>query len=363
MNKNNYCVIMAGGVGSRFWPLSRSNKPKQFLDILGTGRTLLQMTFDRFKTICPVENIFVVTGTPYGKLIAEQLPELSENQILFEPIRRNTAPCIAYANYKIFKINPDANIVTAPSDHLILNETEFKNVILQGLDFISDKDALLTLGIKPSRPETGYGYIQFNQKQKESKNSPIFKVKTFTEKPNKDLAQVFLDSGEFFWNSGIFIWSLKSIMKAFNSYLPEIDSLFKEGYNMYNTDQEESFISKTYFECRNISIDYGIMEKADNVFVYCSNFGWADLGTWGSLYEYLPQDENKNSIRGKNTFTYNLENCIVNLPDDKLAVVQGLSNYIVVESDGILLICKKEDEQEIKQFVNDIKLKNGDQYL
>ncbi|OFX23653.1 MAG: mannose-1-phosphate guanylyltransferase [Bacteroidetes bacterium GWA2_31_9b] len=363
LNKNNYCVIMAGGVGSRFWPLSRSNKPKQFLDILGTGRSLLQMTFDRFKTICPVENIFVVTGTSYASLISEQLPELSDNQILFEPIRRNTAPCIAYANYKIFKINPNANIVTAPSDHLILKENEFKKVILHGLDFVSDKDALLTLGIKPSKPETGYGYIQFDQKEKEAKNPLIYKVKTFTEKPNKELAQVFVDSGEFYWNSGIFIWSLKSIMKAFSTYLPEIDSLFKEGYNSYNTTEEEAFISKTYFECRNISIDYGIMEKANNVFMYCSNFGWADLGTWGSLYEHLPKDKENNSIRGENTFTYNLENCIVNLPDNKLAVIQGLSNYIVVESDGILLVCKKEDEQEIKQYVNDIKMKNGDHYL
>jgi len=363
MDKNNFCVIMAGGVGSRFWPISRAHKPKQFLDILGTGRTLLQMTFDRFKQICPIENIYIVTSISYKNIIHEQLPELSETQILLEPSRRNTAPCIAYANYKILKINPNANIVTAPSDHLILREKEFNKVISQGLNFVADKNALLTLGIKPSRPETGYGYIQFDQKNSEQKNPNIFKVKTFTEKPNKELAQVFLDSGEFFWNSGIFIWSLKSIMTAFNNYLPEISSLFKDGFNYYNTPDEESFIAKAYFECSNISIDYGIMEKADNVFVYCSNFGWADLGTWGSLNEHLAHDKNNNSIRGNNVFAYDLQKCIVNLPDDKLAVIQGLENYIVVESDGILLICKKEDEQEIKQYVNDIKMKNGDIYL
>ena len=255
----------------------------------------------------------------------------SDNQILLEPSRRNTAPCIAYANYKILKINPNANIVTAPSDHLILRENEFVSVISQGLDFIANKDALLTLGIKPSRPETGYGYIQFDQKQKEKKNANIFKVKTFTEKPNKELAQVFLDSGEFFWNSGIFIWSLKSIMKSFSTNLPEVSNLFKEGFNLYNTPEEEAFIAKAYFECRNVSIDYGIMEKADNVFVYCSNFGWADLGTWGSLNEHLAHDKNKNSIRGNNVFAYDLHNCIINMPDDKLAVVQGLKDYIIVE--------------------------------
>jgi mannose-1-phosphate guanylyltransferase len=363
MDNNNYCVIMAGGVGSRFWPISRAQKPKQFLDILGTGRTLLQMTFDRFKQIIPVENIFIVTSVSYKSIILEQIPELSENQILLEPSRRNTAPCIAYANYKILKINPDANIVTAPSDHLILREKEFSKVILQGLSFVADKDALLTLGIKPSRPETGYGYIQFDQKNSEQKNSNIFKVKTFTEKPNKELAQVFLDSGEFYWNSGIFIWSLKSIMTAFNNFLPEISSLFKEGFNYYNSPDEESFISKAYFECSNISIDYGIMEKAENVFVYCSNFGWADLGTWGSLNDHLAHDKDQNSIRGNNVFSYDLKKCIVNMPDDKLAVIQGLEDFIIVESDGILLICKKDDEQEIKQYVNDIKMKKGDLYL
>jgi mannose-1-phosphate guanylyltransferase len=361
--ENNYCVIMAGGVGSRFWPLSKMNKPKQFLDILGTGRTLLQMTFDRFIKICPAENIYIVTSTNYKQIIKEQLPELSDEQILLEPARRNTAPCIAYANYKIFKKNPNANIVTTPSDHLILKENEFTKVIHEGLKFVSNKDAMLTLGIKPGKPETGYGYIQVNGNKNHIENKNIFKVKTFTEKPDKKLAKIFFDSGEFFWNAGIFIWSLKTIMNAFETHLPEIDSLFKEGIDVYNTKDEASFIKNTYNDCRNISIDYGIMEKADNVYVYGSNFGWADLGTWGSLHDNISKDENNNSIIGENIFSYNTENCIVNMPEEKLVVLQGLKNYIVVESDGVLLICKKEDEQEIKQYVNDVKLKLGDKYL
>ncbi|MCB2197133.1 MAG: mannose-1-phosphate guanylyltransferase [Bacteroidetes bacterium] len=361
--ENNYCVIMAGGVGSRFWPLSRTHKPKQFLDILGTGRSLLQMTFDRFIQVCPVENIYIVTSQIYKETIHEQLPELKEEQVLLEPARRNTAPCIAYANYKILKKNPKANIVTAPSDHLILREDEFIKVIQEGLSFVSDKDAMLTLGIKPSRPETGYGYIQVNGNKHEPENKNINKVKTFTEKPNKELAKVFYESGEFFWNAGIFIWSLKSIMKAFEAHLPEIDSLFKEGIDYYNTDKENDFIAETYSDCKNISIDYGVMEKADNVYVYCSNFGWADLGTWGSLHENISKDEQENSIIGDKVFAYDLKNCIVNMPEDKLVVLQGLENYIVVDSDGILLVCRKEDEQEIKQYVNDVKLKLGDKYM
>jgi len=354
---------MAGGVGSRFWPLSRTNKPKQFLDILGTGRTLLQMTFDRFKKVCPVENIFIVTSNIYKDTINEQLPELTDQQILLEPARRNTAPCIAYANYKILSQNPNANIVTAPSDHLILKEDEFIKVIKEGLDFVSNKDALLTLGIKPSRPETGYGYIQINGEKEIDNYKNINKVKTFTEKPDKKLAKIFFESGEFYWNAGIFLWSLKSISKAFNDYLPEVDSLFKEGLKLYNTPEEEKFIEQTYFECKNISIDYGVMEKSENVYVYCSNFGWADLGTWGSLHENISKDEKENSIIGENVFAYDIKNCIVNMPKEKLVVLQGLQDYIVVESDNILLVCKKEDEQEIKQYVNDVKLKLGDKYL
>jgi len=354
---------MAGGVGSRFWPLSKQKKPKQFLDILGTGRTLLQMTFDRFRQICPTENIYIVTSSDYNEIVKEQLPELNQSQILLEPVRRNTAPCIAYANYKILKHNPEANIVTAPSDHLILKVDEFIRVIEEGLEFVSNKNALLTLGIKPGRPETGYGYIQVNDNKPIHDNKQIFEVKIFTEKPNKELAKVFYESGEFFWNAGIFIWSLKSIKQAFETFLPEVNDLFKEGLDVYDTDNENEFIAKTYFECKNISIDFGIMEKADNVYVYCSDFGWADLGTWGSLHENLEKDKDHNSIHGDNVFAYNLNNCIVKMPKEKLVVLQGLQDYIVVESDNVLLVCKKEDEQEIKQYVNDIKLKLGDKYL
>jgi len=354
---------MAGGVGSRFWPLSKLNKPKQFLDILGTGRTLLQMTFDRFKSICPIENIYIVTSLNYKETILEQLPEVNAEQVLLEPVRRNTAPCIAYANYKILQKNPNANIVTAPSDHLIIKENIFKKVITEGLKFVENNDALLTLGIKPSRPETGYGYIQVNGNNHIEENKNIFKVKTFTEKPNKDLAKIFYESGEFFWNAGIFIWSLKSIRKAFEKYLPDIDLLFKEGVDIYNTEQEGSFIAETYSQCQNISIDYGVMEKAENVYVYCSDFGWADLGTWGSLHENSEKDEKNNAIIGNRIFTYDVENSIINMPNDKLVVLQGLKDYIVVESENILLVCKKEDEQEIKQYVNDIKLKLGEKYL
>ena len=346
---------MAGGIGSRFWPLSKESKPKQFIDILGIGKTLLQQTFERFKTVCPVENIYIVTNAKYKDLVLEQLQEISQNQVLLEPSRRNTAPCIAYANYKIQKINPDANIVVAPSDHLILKEKKFLKTIKEALNFVEKNNVLLTLGMKPTRPETGYGYIQIDKTG--NKTSNISKVKTFTEKPDIKLAKVFFESGDFYWNSGIFIWSLKTIMDAFETHLPEINSLFSQGIDLYNTKDEEDFISRTYSECRNISIDYGIMEKSKNVYVFCSEFGWSDLGTWGSLYEHSKKDKNFNAIKGKNVFTYDSENCIVNVPDNKLVVMQGLDNYIIVESDNTLLICKKEDEQQIRQFVNDISVK------
>ncbi len=355
---------MAGGVGSRFWPLSRSGKPKQFLDILGTGKTLLQQTFERFKNICPPENIFIVSNRDYKNIILEQLTEIKEENVLLEPMRRNTAPCIAYANYKIREKNPEANIIVAPSDHLILNEQEFIRVINQGLNFVNKNDALLTLGIKPNRPETGYGYIQINHNQKIGNiNCEPTKVKTFTEKPNLEMAKIFFESGEFFWNSGIFLWKLNSIMNAFDKHLSEVNELFKRGIGIYNTDEEQKFIDETYSESKNISIDYGIIEKAENVYVLCADFGWSDLGTWGSLYENSHKNEENNSVIGKNVLVYDTENTIVNMPDDKLAVIQGLKDYIVVESDGILLICKKEDEQKIRQFVKDVKIKKGENFV
>jgi mannose-1-phosphate guanylyltransferase len=355
---------MAGGIGSRFWPFSRTSKPKQFLDILGIGRTLLQQTYDRFSKIIPSENIYIVTNSTYLDLVKEQTPEVPENNILLEPYRRNTAPCIAYANYKIQLQNPNASIVVAPSDHLIMKEDEFLRVVDNGLNFIRDKDALLTLGITPSRPETGYGYIQIqNDKEFEKKNPSFHKVKTFTEKPDFEMAKVFVDSGEFFWNSGIFFWSLQSINKAFSENLPEINSLFVEGIETLNTPKEAAFIEGVYTKCKNISIDYGIMEKAKNVYVLCTNFGWSDLGTWGSMYEHSGKDASSNHIKGNNVLTYDTKNCIINISNDKCVVIQGLSDYILVDSNDILLICKMKDEQLIKQFVNDVKLKMGDEYL
>ena len=355
---------MAGGVGSRFWPLSRTRKPKQFLDILGTGKTLLQQTFERFARIIPKENIFIVSNEEYSDLIMKQISGIDHSQVLLEPIRRNTAPCIAYANYKIRELEPEANIVVAPSDHLIIKEPDFLNVVMKGLDFVADKDALLTLGIQPSRPETGYGYIQINgNKEAIVVNESLRKVKTFTEKPDLKMATIFLESGDFFWNSGIFFWSLKSIDSAFEKYLNEINGLFKEGIGIYNTPDEHDFIARTYPRCKNISIDYGIMEKADNVHVLCADFGWSDLGTWGSLYDMSNKDDNQNAIQGKNIFIYDSGNCIINLPNDKLAVIQGLDDFIVVDSDNILLICRKEDEQKIKNFVNDVRLEKGENFV
>jgi mannose-1-phosphate guanylyltransferase len=364
MDNNNYCVIMAGGIGSRFWPLSKIKKPKQFLDILGTGRTLLQQTFDRFSQLMPADHLFIVSNLEYKELIMDQLPEVPEMNILLEPLRRNTAPCIDYANFRIQQINPDANIVVAPSDHLIVKEEEFLKCVRDGLNFVTQNDALLTMGIVPSRPETGYGYIQSIQKMVPGYESTGFrKVKTFTEKPDLEMAKVFLESGDFYWNAGIFFWSLKNIMTAFESYLPEIHSLFKEGVSKYGTTREEGFIQTTYSNCRNISIDYGIMEKAENVYVLVSDFGWSDLGTWGSLYDQLAKDNEQNSVTGKHVFMYDSTGNIVKVQDDKLVVLQGLEDYIVVQNENIILVCKREEEQKIKQFVNEIRTELGEDML
>ncbi len=358
--ENNYCVIMAGGVGSRFWPLSRQGRPKQFLDILGTGRTLIQQTFDRFASVLPVEKFLVVTSVRYRQLVKEQLPELKDEQVLLEPLRRNTAPCIAYALHKIKLKDPKANIIIAPSDHLILKEEEFIRQIKNGLEFVSQNDALLTLGIKPSRPETGYGYIQVKDKVEFNQFDNLYKVKTFTEKPDLEMAKIFIDSGEFFWNSGIFLWSVTSILSAFETYLNDISTLFANGEKLYNTDDEVHFINKIYSECKGISIDYGIMEKARNVFVLTADFGWSDLGTWGSLYDNKQKDIGGNVIKGENVLTYDTSNCIINISKEKVAVLQGLDGYIIAESDDTLMVCRKEDEQQIKQFVTDVRIQKGD---
>ncbi len=354
---------MAGGVGARFWPLSKNSKPKQFIDILGTGKTLIRHTFERFSSICPTENFYVVTNAVYKDLVLEQIPELNEEQVLLEPFRRNTAPCIAYANHKILKKNPNASIVVTPADHLILNEIHFVEVIKKGIGLVSTEDKLLTLGMKPQRPETGYGYIQVNHKINRNDDAEIYSVKTFTEKPHFDLAKVFYQSGEFFWNSGIFLWSLKTIRKAFKEFLPDIESLFESISSQIDTKNEQKAINQIFTKCQNISIDYGILEKSENVYVYCTEFGWSDLGSWGSMYEHASKDEHKNAVQGKNIMTYETKNCLIKAPDEKLMVVQGLKDYIVVDTENALLICNKHDEQSIRKFVDDVTARKGEKYI
>jgi mannose-1-phosphate guanylyltransferase len=359
---NRYVIIMAGGVGSRFWPMSRCERPKQFLDILGTGETLLQQTFRRFKTICPEENIFIVTSEDHKDLVVEQLG-IDSSRVLGEPLRRNTAPCIAYGTFRILKENPNAVIAVTPADHLIVKEEKFSEVILNCFSFAEENDALVTLGIKPNRPETGYGYIQADQKKPVKGFQNLLKVKTFTEKPDIDLAKVFLESGDFFWNSGIFIWNIKSVLSAFEKHLPDTYSVFDEGRNLFGTKTEKSFIRKTYTECRSISIDYGLMEKADNVYVMCTDIGWSDLGTWGSLYEHSVTDKNRNvKVRGQ-VFSYDSKGNIFNVLPGKIAVIQGLEDYIVIDSEDVLLVVKKEEEQNIKQYLDDVKKSTKEKYL
>lgn len=340
---------MAGGLGSRFWPLSTTEKPKQFLDLIGIGKTLIQSTFERMSTICPQENIFIVTCELYRPLIKEQLPEIREDRVLYEPTRRNTAPCIAFANEHIKQINPKATIVVTPSDHLILNDDIFRKVIGEGLEFTQHKDILLTIGIKPNRPETDYGYIQVSDS--ESTNT-ISEVKNFTEKPSEEMAKIFIQTNEFYWNSGIFIWSLNSITKAFKKHLPESLELF-ESYKpeAYSKD----IISRIYSGCKNISIDYGILEKADNVHVYRATFGWSDLGTWKTLFEHQQKNTDQNIIKSANTLTYDTSECVLYTHKNKISAIQGLSEYIVVDTEDTLLICKRSEEHKIRQIVNDIK--------
>jgi len=338
---------MAGGVGTRFWPFSRISNPKQFHDVLGTGRTLLQQTADRFEEVCPQENIYVVTSEDYVDLVLEQLPFLRKEQVLAEPIRRNTAPCVAYASYKIAKRNPDANIVVAPADHIILKEKAFESKILTALEASAKDDVLVTLGISPTRPDTGYGYIQYTQNEGEVK-----KVKSFREKPNLVVAQEFLASGEYVWNAGIFIWTAKSICQAFQKHSPRLHEIFEAGNNAYFTANEEHFVHNAYQSCESISIDYAIMEKSDNVYVVLGDIGWSDLGTWKSLYEVSEKDELGNVIDG-NTMLYDVKDSIIKTPQGKLVVIKGLDNFIVAEYDNVLMICPKDQEQKVKDFVAD----------
>jgi mannose-1-phosphate guanylyltransferase len=361
--RNQYCVIMAGGVGTRFWPMSKTSCPKQFLDILGTGETLLQQTYNRHKELCVNENIYVVTNESYFNIVKQQLPQLPEKNILLEPARKNTAPCIAYAAYKINQINPHAVMVVVPSDHLITKEPTYSKAIRACFAKAQSEDCLVTLGIKPSRPDTGYGYIQFEDSPKKENDKRIKKVKTFAEKPDLEQARIMLDSGDFLWNAGIFIWTSESIIRAFETHEPEMNSLFSEGKLLYNTLEEEAFIDKVYSICRSESIDYAIMEKAENVYVRASIIGWSDLGTWGSIYNHIQHTHGNNAVVGKNVMMYDSSNCIVHVPKDKLVVIQGLDDYIVVESDGILLVCKKQDEQQIRNFVNDVKVIKGDKFV
>lgn len=357
---NLYVVIMAGGIGSRFWPKSRTQKPKQFLDILNTGKTLIQLTYDRVLPLVPKDNIYVVTSDEYDTLVKEQLPELTDNQILKEPVRRNTAPCIAYSCDKIYNADPDATIVVVPSDHIILYPDKFLDMLRKCAEFVGQHDALVTLGIKPTKAATGYGYIQFHD---EGNNGEFHKVKTFTEKPDLELAKTFLRSGEFLWNSGMFIWKAKTIMDAVNKYLPEIAEAFKDGAKYYNTDREEAFIRDAYGQCNNISIDYGVMEKADNVFTIPAQFGWSDIGTWDSLYEVYEKDYLQNAVSGKNVKIYDAANNMIMVPTEKLVVIQGLQGYCVIDSEDVLLICEKAKEQEIKQITVDLKVADLDRYL
>jgi mannose-1-phosphate guanylyltransferase len=359
---DRYVIIMAGGVGSRFWPLSRREKPKQFLDILGTGETLLQQTFRRFRSAFPGENIFIVTSAEHKDLATEQL-DINPSNVLAEPFRRNTAPCLAYGTFRILRENPDAVIAVTPADHLIVKEEEFCKVLQESMDFAKQNDALITLGIKPDRPETGYGYIQADRKKPVNGYENLMKVKTFTEKPDIDLAKKFIQSGDFYWNSGVFIWNIKSILAAFEKYLPDMFSAFDDGKKLIGTRQEKSFIIRTYTECRSISIDYGIMEKADNVFVKFTDIGWSDLGTWSSLYEHSVVDKKGNSVINGNIFSYDNRGNIFNISSGKVAVIQGLKDYIVVESEDVLLIVKKEEEQNIKNYLEDVKKQTKEKYL
>lgn len=357
--ENRYCVIMSGGIGRRFWPFSRTSYPKQFLDFFGTGRTMLQMTYDRLAKIIPTENIFVITNEAYASLTQEQLPEIATERILLESHRRNTAPCIAWATYHIKSLNPNAVVLVAPSDHLILREEVFKQCIEQGFDFVARHDKLLTLGITPNRPETGYGYIQIG----EPYENEICTVKTFTEKPDYEMAKVLIESGEFFWNSGMFLWNVGSITKAFEKYLPNISSAFEQISDKMNTPDEKKAVDEAYGVCPVISIDFGIMEKADNVCVMCADLGWSDLGTWGGLYDVSPKNKDGNVTQKCKTLMYDSRDNLVAVKGDKLVVIDGLNDFLVAEADNVLLICPKNNEQRIRQFVIDAKVKFEDKYI
>ncbi len=358
-DKHRYCVIMCGGIGSRFWPYSRKDMPKQFIDFFGTGRTLLQMSYDRILPVVAKENIIVVTNQAYAHLVKRQLPDVPEENILLEPARRNTAPCIAWAAWHIAARDPEASMIVTPSDHLITREHEFEKCVLRGFDFVESHDALLTLGITPVRPETSYGYIQIGEQVEDSIN----KVKTFTEKPDINLAKVFVESGEFYWNSGIFLWTVKSICSAVHEHAPEIAAKFDEDKESFGTARENEFIAVNFPACMSISIDFAVMEKAGNVYVETASFGWNNLGTWSALYDMSPKNRDANVTQNCNVLAYSSRGNIFAVRGEKLVVVDGLNDYIVADSGDVLLICPKTDEQRIKQMVNDTKVNFGDKFL
>ena len=351
-------MLMAGGIGTRFWPYSRNAKPKQFLDVLNTGKTLLQSTYERYLTICPPENIFIVTHEEHAALVHEQLPMVTTQQVILEPMRKNTAPCIAYAANKIFIKNSEAIMVVSPSDHLILNEKEFLDAIQKAVDQSRSQDKLITLGIKPSRPETGYGYIQFLEGK-----SNLKKVKTFTEKPVMALAKTFIESGDFVWNSGVFVWGVQAILQAFQRYLPELAEAFEEVRPMLNTPGERKLISQVYAQSKNVSIDYGVMEKADNVYVALGNFTWSDLGSWASLHEASVKDNENNVIIGE-ALVYDTRNSVIEGPPETLIVAQGLNGYLVGVFGNVVIICEKDKEDLFRRYVNDLKARpDGTNFL
>ena len=348
--ENNYLVIMAGGIGSRFWPMSSPEKPKQFLDVLGCGKTLIQLTLARFRTVVPPENVWVVTSRRYESLVREQLPDVPAENVLLEPCRRNTAPCICYVSWKIKKQNPRANIVVAPSDHVIGDVDAFRSAVSDALEFAAETDAIVTLGIKPTRPETGYGYIKADLGFSSSRKKNIFRVDEFREKPTAEVAESYLKQGNYLWNAGIFIWSVSTIINAFRVYEPELSAMFEDLMPCYDTPDEQAQIDKLYPECKDISVDYAIMEKTEEVFVYPADFGWSDLGSWGSLRQQIKQDAYGNACIGPDISLYDSHNCIVHVTEEKKVVVQGLDGYIVAEKDGTLLICQLSEEQRIKLF-------------
>lgn len=348
--KHNYVIIMAGGIGSRFWPMSRKEFPKQFHDVLGTGRTLIQQTADRFKNICSKNNMYVLTNKDYAHLVQEQLPDIPKENILLEPLMRNTAPCIAYATYKIGISDPKANMIVSPADHLIVDITEFEKDINIAIDRTSSSDKLLTLGIKPHRPDTGYGYIKFNDEEKGKLRSVI----KFTEKPPVEKAEAFLAAGNYYWNSGIFVWNFNNINKALSDYLPDMASIFKKGELFYNTSKEQNFIDENFPKCESISIDYGIMEKSDSVEMVMTDFGWSDLGTWGSLYEHVSHDENDNAVIGKKVILFGSNGNMIRNETGKTILARGLKDFILVETDKALLLCPKSEEQSVKQMLSSV---------